>query len=88
MNIDELFMKPAFQNIEPERLELFREYLTRLEGQNVMASLPILSEFSKKMSDGRPLSRAEQEAILTALIENMSPSEKRQAEMIFSVLKL
>lgn len=87
IDYDELFKKEAFKNIEPERLETFRQLAEKISGKNMNEILDILLDFGRNMPGGRNLSNDEKKAIIETITESLSDEEKKKFKTMLGMIE-
>lgn len=87
IDYDELFKKEAFKNIEPERLEAFRQLAEKISGKNMNEILDILLDFGRNMPGGRNLSNDEKKAIIETITESLSDEEKKKFKTMLGMIE-
>ena len=86
INIDELFGNEAFQTIEPETLEVYKDFAREIDGKSMMEIMGVYMKFSKKLSAGRPLTDEEKTAIVQAIGKAVPPSEHGKLTTMLKLL--
>lgn len=87
IDIDKLFDKGVFKDMDPERQVFFRKLAASIQGKSTMESLSIVMQGMKSMPKGRELTKSEQEAMITAVMESLPADEQAKLKKIFFVLK-
>jgi len=86
VDLDALFKKEAFRSLEPEKLEVFREFASQLDGKSGPEIVPMYIRFNKELSKGRPLTRGERTAIIEAIGESLPKADQSKFRNIVKML--
>lgn len=87
MNIDEILKHNAFQALDKEKIELYKELADKLNGKSQMESIGILMEYQKKISSQNPLNKEEKAAVLSALQESMPEENRKKFNQIIKMME-
>lgn len=83
INPDQLKKDSRLNQMDPDRLSLLLDFASELENAPDNQKLSCFLSISQKAAKQNVyFSPAEQEILLSVLTENMSPEEKKKAEMI------
>ena len=85
-DLDGLFEKEAFRNLEPEKLDIFREFAMQLDGKSGSEIMSLYMRYSKELSQGRPLTRSEKSAVIEAIGESLPKSDQVKFRNIIRML--
>jgi len=85
IDYDNLFKKDAFKDIEPERIEIFKEFAKKAEGKNINQIMDLILEFGQKLPPGHKLTDYEKNAMMNAIFEALPENEKKQFKMIIKM---
>jgi superfamily II DNA helicase RecQ len=83
----QILNKPAFQVLEPEQKEAFRQFMQNIEGKSTMEVMGAVMEFSKTMPKGRELSKEEQNALTQALYEGLNKADQQKFSAILKMME-
>ena len=86
-DLDDLFKKEAFRNLEPEKLDIFREFAMQLEGKSGSEIMSLYMRYNKDLSRGKPLTRDEKLAIIEAIGESLPKSDQSKFKSIVKMLE-
>ena len=86
MNVNEILQKPAFQNLEPARIEALRNLMLKLEGLGTAEALQLIIDFMKRIPKGRELTRSEQNAMMEAMMEGLPENDKNRFKSMLKML--
>jgi len=86
VDLEAMFKKEAFRNLEPEKVEVFRKFATQLDGKSGPEILSLYMKFSKELSRGRPMTRDEKTAIIEAIGESLPRAEQPKFRNIVKML--
>jgi len=87
VDLDELFKKEAFRSLEPEKLDVFREFASQLDGKSGPEIMTLYMKFSKELSRGRPLTRSEKTAVIEAIGESLPKVDQSKFRNIVKMLE-
>ena len=85
IDYDSVLSNPAFSDLEPERVEMIKELLKRLEGKNTFEAMGIITEFSRNIPKGREFGKEERVLMITAVLESMPPDERSRYSAILKM---
>jgi hypothetical protein len=85
-DIEELLSQSAFDGMEPERLELFRDFAYDIEGKSAPEIISIFMRFHKEFSKGRPITRTEKQAMVQAIGASIPPQDQGKFKTILKVV--
>ena len=88
MNIDELLQNPAFQNIEQNRLDIFKKMYLEMQGKNQMEQMFIFMKYSKNISEGKNISNEQREMMIEVMMNGLSESEQANFKNMLKMIKL
>ena len=86
VDLDALFQKEAFRRLEPEKVNVFREFAAQLDGKSGPEILSLYMKFSKELSKGRPMTRDEKTAVIEAIGESLPRAEQPKFRNIVKML--
>ena len=86
IDLDALFKKEAFRNLEPEKVEIFRKFSTQLDGKSGPEIMTLYMKFSKELAGGRPLTRGEKTAVIEAIGESLPKADQSKFRNIVKML--
>ncbi|MDR2648379.1 MAG: hypothetical protein LBB94_01475 [Clostridiales bacterium] len=87
-DLNELFKKEAFKNLEPDKLEVFRKFATQLDGKSGPEIMSLYMKFSKELSRGRPLTHGEKLAVIEAIGESLPQTDQAKFKNITKMLEV
>ena len=87
VNLDDMFKKEGFRNLEPEKLAVFRELAMQLDGKSGPEILSLYMRYNKELSRGRPLARNEKAAVIEAIGESLPKSDQSKFRNIVKMLE-
>ena len=74
---------PRLRRMDPRKLQLLDQFSAQLSNAPSSQKLPLFLELNRKLSAaGLAFSPEERSLLFTILTENMSPGERKQAELI------
>ena len=74
---------PRLRRMDPRKLQLLDQFSAQLSNAPSSQKLPLFLELNRKLSaSGLDFSPEERSLLFTILTENMSPGERKQAELI------
>lgn len=74
---------PRLRRMDPRKLQLLDQFFAQLSNAPSSQKLPLFLELNRKLSAaGLAFSPEERSLLFTILTENMSPEERKQAELI------
>ena len=74
---------PRLRRMDPRKLQLLDQFSAQLSNAPSSQKLPLFLELNRKLSaSGLAFSPEERSLLFTILTENMSPGERKQAELI------
>lgn len=82
----DIFDQDVFKNIEPERIEMFKQFVNKVQGKNMNEVMMEFMSFYKKMPKGREFSREEKDALISAIYSNLSSSDRVKFNSILSLM--
>ena len=86
VDLDSLFEKEAFKNLEPEKIKVFREFASHLDGKSGPEIMALYMRYSKELSRGRPLTRSEKSAVIEAIGESLPKTDQSKFRGIVKML--
>ena len=86
--MEEIWKKPEVQALGEERIRLLHEAQKESEGKSGLERLDVLLEYGEKLADGGALSKAEQQALLSAVSATMPESERIRMTQVMAILGL
>jgi hypothetical protein len=86
-NFDELFGKPAFSSLGPERKAMFKSLGERIEGKGNIEALSIIADFMKNMPQDKQPTPSEQEAMIEAFMDTMPEKDRARLKIIINLMK-
>ena len=86
VDLDNLFEQQAFSGLEPEKLDVFREFASQLDGKTGPEIMSLYMRYSKELSRGRPLTRAEKSGIIEAIGESLPKTDQAKFRNIVKML--
>ena len=76
-------LDPRLRRMDPRKLQLLDQFSAQLSNASSSQKLPLFLELNRKLSaSGLAFSSEERSLLFTILTENMSPGERKQAELI------
>jgi len=87
IDLDELFNKEAFRNIDPERLAIFKKFAREIEGKNIVEVMGLYMKFSQSLPPGQPINDTEKAAIIQAVGESLPASDFGKFQMVVKMLE-
>lgn len=88
LDFETIVSDDAFRNIEPERIETFRQLMKKLEGKSLNQSMEIIMSFSKTVKEGRPITNEEQKAMLAVIMNSLPENDKQKLESILRMMDM
>lgn len=88
VNIDSLFQKEAFRRVDPERRQLFQEFASQLEGKNPTEIVSLYMQYSQRLPKDKPLSKAEQDAIVETVFESLPDTERQKLSAVLKMMEM
>ena len=85
---NEIFDNEAFKNIEPRKLEIIKRVVEEASGKTSEQALNIFLDNMQALSQGKPLTPNERNAVILAITSNMTDSEKRKFNQIMNVIQM
>ena len=82
MDFDKLFKKKAFENIESETTNAFKDLAEKTKNKSFNETVDLIVEFSKNMPKGKKISAEEKNAMISAMLESMSQNDKTKFKEI------
>jgi hypothetical protein len=86
VDLDTLFEKEAFRNLEPEKVEVFRKFAGQLDGKSGSELMGLYMRFSKELSKGKPLTRVEKAAVIEAIGDSLPKADQVKFKNIVKML--
>ncbi|MDR1639540.1 MAG: hypothetical protein LBT59_07595 [Clostridiales bacterium] len=86
-DIDELLSSSAFDSLEPERLELIREFAWEIDGKSTGEIISLFMRFLKDLKKGRPITKLEKQAMITAIGASIPADEQGKFRHITGVVE-
>jgi hypothetical protein len=78
----------AFQQISPEKQEMIERLAANLEGKQLSQAMPILTDWKRQMQEKNlTLTPAEDKIITDILFGQLTPSQKKQFDMLTRLMK-
>jgi len=75
------------KNLEPERVAIINECISKIQGKNEMEILNIVTEAAKRFgSMGKPMSSEERKALIYAMREKLEGEQRKKFDMILSMV--
>jgi hypothetical protein len=88
VDYDRILNTPAFQVLEPQRREAFRQLLQRIDGKSTMEVMGSVLAFSKNLPKGRDISKEEQSAMTQVLYDSMDDTDKQKFAAVMKMAEL
>lgn len=85
IDYNKIFSQDAFNSIEKERLQLFKDFIKKLEGKNINETFLDIIAFFNSFPKGKQLTELEKQAIIKAIINSLSKEEQKK---VISILEL
>lgn len=82
---NEILQKDVFKNVSPEVLESVKDLMVKLEGKSITEYMTSIIKFTQSMPKGKPLSKQEQEAMKTVIMEGLEGEEKAKFQKLISM---
>ncbi|MDR1704181.1 MAG: hypothetical protein LBS19_05805 [Clostridiales bacterium] len=86
-NIEEILKKPAFNALDPERKEMFKNLGEKIQGAGAVESLAIVADFMKKLPQDKQPTPQEQDAMLEAILEQMPTKESIRLRHVVNLMR-
>lgn len=77
MDIEALFRKPAFTQLEPEQIQLLKQFARDMQGKNTADIARLYMQVNQKINQVKPITQAQRSAIIDT-IRNALPEQDRQ----------
>ena len=87
VELDTLFKKEAFRNLEPEKLDVFRKFASQLDGKSGPEIMALYMRYSKDLARGRPMTRSEKTAVIEAIGESLPKTDQVKFRNIVKMLE-
>ena len=88
INLDNLFEKDAFKNIEPERLELFKQFAEQIDGKGTPEIIRLFAQLNKNISKSRPISKQERQAMASAISESLPKEDRGKFQSLLRIVDM
>lgn len=88
LNIEELLKREEFKNLDRQQLESYQNLISNLEGKSSSESMAIIMTFVASMPKGKSISKAEQQAMIAAIRESLSPEDLSKLDNILKMLSM
>lgn len=88
MDIDNLLKDDIFRTIEPERVEALKNFLEESQGKSMQEAMMLMVKYNKALNTGRKISKAERDAMLEVLMQNVSEDEKNQFKGMIKMIEM
>ena len=88
MDIDSILQEDIFRTIEPERIDALKELLKESKGKNMQETMMLMMKYNKALNSGRKISRAERDAMLEVLLQNVDEDERNQFRGIMKMVEM
>lgn len=79
-------MNDALNNLSEERLKIISEAAVACNGKTGMERFDVFLEYGEKLSEGEPMSKSEQKALLAAIAASLSDGERKQLEQLMGMM--
>ena len=86
VDLETLFEKEAFQTLEPEKMDAFRQFASQLDGKSGPEIMSLYMRYSKDLARGRPMSRGEKSAVIEAIGESLPKADQAKFRNIVKML--
>ncbi len=87
IDFDNLFKQNAFDCIEKEKLELFKQFAQNIKGKNLEEIFFDIVTFFNSIPKDKSLTQAEREAIIKAVIQEIPEHEQKKFANILNIIK-
>ncbi len=88
MELDKLFQKEAFKNMDRDFMLSLQNLSKDIKGKNFNETLDLIIKFSENMPKNKAISEPEKEAMITAVLESLSDDERNRFKSMLEMLSL
>lgn len=85
---ENLFERPEFQCMGPEKIEILKEMIPQTKGKTPAELMGIFTKYKSRLSGGNQLSEQERNALLLALRESLEEQEQRQFDRAMELMRI
>lgn len=86
--MEDLKNNPAFQQMNPQKQEMLELLIQSLQNKKLTEALPVVMNWNKQMEQKKLSFTPKENELLTAILSaQMSPAQKKQYELIKTMMK-
>lgn len=85
MELDKLFEKDAFKNMDKSFLSSLKKLSEDIKGKDFDESLAAIIKFGNNMPKGKKFSESEKTAVINALLESLSGEEMTRFKTVLNM---
>lgn len=86
MELDKLFKKDAFKNIDKGFMSSLEKLSKDIKGKDFNETLDLIIKFSENMPKNKNISEEEKEAMINAILESLSADERNRFKTVLEML--
>lgn len=87
MDIDEILKKDAFSALDPAQVAALKSALEKVRGKSAMEAAPVIMAHAGALERGRPISREQRAAMVSAMLESMPETERNKFRAIMKMFE-
>lgn len=87
VDINALFEKEAFKNIDAEQLQAFKAFASEIEGKSTPEIVALFVQNMQKFSGGQPITNVEREAIIRAIAECLPDADRKKLGNVLKMME-
>lgn len=87
MNEKDIFESKEFQCIDPKKLAVMKQIAQQTKGKNPLEIVDLFSKHAEELSEGKPLSAEEKNALLYVMRQSISEQERKAFDELLDMLK-
>jgi len=86
MDVDALFRKPAFTQLEPKQVQVLRQFAQEIPGKSATEVARMYVQLNQKLAEVKPITSTERNAIVEAVREAMPPKDRHKLNSFMKIL--
>jgi len=86
MDVEALFRKPAFAQLEPKQVQVLKHFAQEIPGKSPTEVARMYVQVNQKLAEVKPLTSSERNAIVDAVRESLPPSDRQKLNSFMKIL--
>lgn len=88
-NLDELFQKEAFKNMDPQKIEMAKNMAQQMQGKSEMEALQLMMQMAQQMNpSGKRMSQTERAGMIEAMRSILPEQQQQKFDALIKMMEM